>query len=193
MIPAGDHHTRSLLLRRVSSWSQASLGGGEEEEVEDEQNEQVDPVVDANDRTHDTTNTNTDPRHHSRQVSLHSLNLMRSLLELEQAPSAALECSSLEHDYDDEDGTGPARSLQEPLLPRDEQQQHQRHRWSYRLLPPRPKCNDIKLYIVFVLLVAAGVSNVILVKLQSVPMYVNENGRSRKHVLGSWRPWSLFF
>lgn len=134
-------------------------------EVEDEEVN----LVDAGGETDYATNANPDHRH-ARQA-LHSLSLMRSLLELEQAPPAGLECSSQEEDY----GTGQARSLQEPLLPQEEQQQLQRQQSSHRFLPPRPQCNNIKLYIIFLLLVASGVSNVILVKLQSVPMYVNEN------------------
>jgi hypothetical protein len=101
MIPAVDHHTRSLLLRRVSSWSQQSAPQSDSF-LEDEQQEE----------------------------------LARPLL----SPELEYEVASVTTETDEE----------------------QSHR----------KKNNIKLWLVFCLLVVSGVANVIFAKLQSLPMYV---------------------
>eukprot|EP00980_Cylindrotheca_fusiformis_P023274 scaffold10310_cov81-Cylindrotheca_fusiformis.AAC.5 len=115
MIPSGDHSSRFLLLRRVSSWSDV-----------------------------------TSHRHGSRDSILEDND--------DEEDSAILPSTSLDQEDD----------LATPLLPSLEYEEESIASLSY--FSERSK-KEWKLWLVFILLVLSGVSNVVLAKLQSLPMY----------------------
>ena len=149
MIPGGDHSSRSLLFRRIRSWSEVRHQGTTSDE--DDTAREQHGGGDRGDRLH-----------------------RRPLLRL---------TSSLSANDESENGCSSGDDMVSPLLPRghsleyeeqscessvdqdnDDEEEQQQH-CSQRLAS-----TDWKLWIVFGLLVASGVGNVIFAKLQSLPM-----------------------
>ena len=172
MIPASDHHTRSLLLRRVSSWSQQSALQESQDDVggysllEDEPDSQQDYIR----------------------------NLVHRLLpgfEFEQPPppTATSSNSSNQGMEDGErsmelaasgDGTHREDELSglDALLASTDTNREEatsarvgRHRRRPSMFLPHERTRkNVKLYIVLVLLIVSGVGSVTLSKLQALPM-----------------------
>lgn len=114
MIPSGDHSSRFLFLRRVSSWS---------------------------------------------EVTSHRPSGSRDTLEDDESLLLPSTADSLEQEEDD---------LATPLLPSLEYEEESVASLLY--FSERSK-KEWKLWLIFFLLVLSGVSNVVLAKLQSLPMY----------------------
>jgi len=142
MIPGADHSSRSLLFRRIRSWSQVAHRTTHEDVAE-------------------TTNGSSDGNFN---ISL------RPLLQISSSDAC-----------DEIDGNNV--DLTSPLLPQglsleyeeqshrsfvvDDEEDHSRLQYCASTIT----ATDWKLWIVFALLVASGVGNVIFAKLQSLPMY----------------------
>eukprot|EP00526_Cylindrotheca_closterium_P007998 CAMPEP_0113619028 /NCGR_PEP_ID=MMETSP0017_2-20120614/9654_1 /TAXON_ID=2856 /ORGANISM="Cylindrotheca closterium" /LENGTH=656 /DNA_ID=CAMNT_0000528581 /DNA_START=36 /DNA_END=2006 /DNA_ORIENTATION=- /assembly_acc=CAM_ASM_000147 len=188
MIPAGDHSSRSLLLRRVSSYS----------EVTASQHQRSDSSGD------EYTNNNLDGEEdHLIEPSLRlgtaaeDEQLLNSSSELRITPSIVEDEGGGDHaDDDDDDCNHDANDGRRTTSSRQPQHHNSNHILSlYPFFPAleyepvsmddddstvfsasllqlseRSK-KEWKLWLVFLLLVLSGVGNVVLAKLQSLPMY----------------------
>jgi len=151
MIPGGDHSSRSLLFRRIRSWSEITHRAPRDDTSGDDNN---------NDNAN--ANANTD-RYHNR---------------VHRQPLLQLNPSIVAPNEDDVSSNG---DLTSPLLPQRPslEYEEQSHQSSVEDDEDRPHqyfsatlaSTDWKLWIVFGCLVASGVGNVIFAKLQSLPMY----------------------
>ena len=188
MIPASDHHTRSLLLRRVSSWSQQSVldeNSGEGESVFGSQQDYIHSLVQqllpgfefeqppsiaavppqqpSTTTRGDSTSSSGNPRP--------TEGCGRSLPEISRSSD---DDDGNNSDQDSLDAllasTAPAYEAETARWQQQQQSGHRRQRSS--LFPHAKTRKNVKLYIVLVLLIIAGVSNVTLSKLQALPMYV---------------------
>jgi len=163
MIPTGDHSSRSLLLRRVSSWSEVTPSQRRSDSSCNEVDDEADLLLEAEyqdldslqlriagynnignkdgdqEQHTDAENVRT-PQHHQNHILNPSSGLMRNPF----FPSLEYEPVSME------DETSSIASLLH--------------------LSERSK-KEWKLWLVFLLLVVSGVGNVVLAKLQSLPMY----------------------
>ena len=148
MIPSGDHHTRSLLLRRISSWSRIQL-----QEFEPRAEGYSLLVDNDGDTNHD-------------QQPVH--NLLQSLLpefEFEQPAQSDRTAQGMISSDQENDQLGP--------LNRGDEGEHihqQRDQRIAAFFPHARASKNVKLYLVFVLLIVCGVGNVTLAKLQALPM-----------------------
>jgi len=142
MIPGGDHSSRSLLFRRIRSYSEVTTATPDDDIA--------------------VGNGNSDGED---QLS------RRPLLHLTSSLSTNDDGDIVGDDDDDHGLTspllpeGPSLEYEEQSqesLPEDDEEQHIYHTLA---------STDWKLWIVFGLLVASGVGNVIFAKLQSLPMY----------------------
>lgn len=180
MIPASDHHTRSLLLRRVSSWSQQSA-------LQESQDEVGGYSL--------LTSSEDEPTSRFESQQDYVRNLVHRLLpgfEFEQPPPPAAASTSNSSNQGMEDGersmelaaSGDGTHHEDELSGLDEllastdinreeantaRVGHHRRRPSM-FLPHERTRKNVKLYIVLVLLIVSGVGNVTLSKLQALPM-----------------------
>ena len=177
MIPGGDHSSRTLLFRRIRSWSEVSGNNDtttsnvvNDNNDTDNENENEDGIINNSNSNNNNNNNDGDSRDDNNisgddNNNNYNNDLLSPLLLplhhqlLQQAPSLEYEESS----------TSSSVTTQQ-----QQQQQQQRCRCRHMLKCSATIITDTnwKLWIVFILLVSSGVGNVIFAKLQALPMYV---------------------
>jgi hypothetical protein len=137
MIPGGDHSSRSLLFRRIRSWSEIThrTPGHDNNDGED--------------RLHRRPLLRTDTDEHDENEIGSNDNRTSPLLP-----------NGLSFEYEEQ-------SHQSSV---DDEREEENHPHRYCCYSTTLTSMDWKLWIVFGLLVASGVGNVIFAKLQSLPM-----------------------
>lgn len=144
MIPGADHSSRSLLFRRIRSWSQVSQRTTSEDDAAETTNGSSDGICNISLRPL-LQCASTDA---CDEIDGNDVDLMSPLLP-----------QGLSLEYEEE-------SHRSSVVDDDEEDNpHQQY------CAPTIAATDWKLWIVFVFLVASGVGNVIFAKLQSLPMY----------------------
>ena len=178
MIPGGDHSSRSLLFRRISSWSEVT---NPTRSVEQEENTTTTTTTNNNNNNNNTNNS----RSRSNDTGENGI-LRQPLLQL------SFPIAEESNNWNDENviiGNGTNDGPMSPLLPQhlsleyEEQSHHSSvdndndDNWRNGEERQQSKCcsarigtTDWKLWVVFGFLVASGVGNVIFAKLQSLPM-----------------------
>ncbi|KAL3930197.1 MAG: hypothetical protein SGBAC_011865 [Bacillariaceae sp.] len=165
MIPARDHISRSLLLRRVSSWSEVNPASRPASDIDDDDQEDdllldtteyqeplqlritastLEEDEEGGDHADDGPNNTAGAQRQQQQQQHHILN-----------PSLNPFFPSLEY---------------EPVSMDDDDDQSSSSIGTLLHLSQRSR-KEWKLWLVFLLLVTSGVGNVVLAKLQSLPMY----------------------
>mmetsp|Transcript_24661 Transcript_24661/g.57900 ORF Transcript_24661/g.57900 Transcript_24661/m.57900 type:complete len:569 (+) Transcript_24661:125-1831(+) len=141
MIPGGDHSSRSLLFRRVRSWSDVAHRT----------------------RDSDTPTTGDDNDGQSQELRQPLLQLNPSDRDDSGSGNSAtpMLLPTLEYEIESDQSSVDADDD-----PSEEEEEHPQRQCSSKL-----STMDLKLWIVFGFLVASGVGNVIFAKLQSLPMY----------------------
>eukprot|EP00535_Pseudo-nitzschia_heimii_P009658 CAMPEP_0197192302 /NCGR_PEP_ID=MMETSP1423-20130617/24853_1 /TAXON_ID=476441 /ORGANISM="Pseudo-nitzschia heimii, Strain UNC1101" /LENGTH=626 /DNA_ID=CAMNT_0042645161 /DNA_START=81 /DNA_END=1962 /DNA_ORIENTATION=+ len=140
MIPGGDHSSRSLLFRRVRSWSDVAHRT----------------------RDSDTPTTGDDNDGQSQELRQPLLQLNPSDRDDSGSGNSAtpMLLPTLEYEIESDQSSVDADDD-----PSEEEEEHPQRQCSSKL-----STMDLKLWIVFGFLVASGVGNVIFAKLQSLPM-----------------------
>jgi hypothetical protein len=144
MIPGGDHSSRSLLFRRIRSWSEITHRSPRDDNGDNDGEDHLHrrPLL---------ANTNND-ENNGNEMGSNNGDTTSPLLP-----------HGLSFEYEEQSHQS---SVDDVRL--EDQESHHPHRYCCR--STTLTSTDWKLWIVFGLLVASGVGNVIFAKLQSLPM-----------------------